>query len=90
MLSFLDLLGTIGGSILGLPGIFGVAFGMMTRNWLLGGSIGGLIGLLSAWLMGGSHSTYVPLTVTEYVVAITVGILAGLTGSAIRRRGATV
>ncbi|MFD2857953.1 hypothetical protein ACFSZS_28850 [Seohaeicola zhoushanensis] len=46
--------------------------------------------MLSAWLMGGSHSTYVPLTVTEYVVAITVGILAGLTGSAIRRRGATV
>ncbi|WP_370285120.1 hypothetical protein [Pseudooceanicola nanhaiensis] len=90
MLSFLDLLGTIGAAIIGLPGILGLATGMITRNWIIAAAGGGLIGLISPMLVGGAHSTYVPVTVTEYVVSIIVGLLAGLTGCAVRRKGATV
>ncbi|MGR3792981.1 hypothetical protein [Vannielia sp. SX4] len=90
MLSLLDLLGTIGGSILGLPGILGTAFGMMTRNWFVAAGLGGITGLLSPLVLGGSHSTHVPITLTEYAVSITVGLIAGLVGCAIRHKGATV
>lgn len=90
MLSFLDLLGTIGASVLGLPGIIGVALGMATRNWLLAAGLGGLIGLLAPMLLGGSHSTHVPVTVLEYAIGMIIGVLAGLLGCAIRHKGATV
>lgn len=90
MLGFLDTLGTIGASVLGLPGIFGVAVGMMTRNWLLAGGGGGLIGLFAPMLLGGSHSTHVSISMTEYVISITVGVLASLLGCAIRHKGALV
>ncbi|SIO30181.1 hypothetical protein [Vannielia litorea] len=90
MLNILDLLGTIGGSILGLPGILGTALGMMTRNWLVAAGLGGLIGVLSPLILGGSHSTHVPITMTEYAVSIIVGVIAGLVGCAIRHKGATV
>lgn len=90
MLSFLDLLGTIGASILGLPGILGVALGMMTRNPILAAVLGGGVGIVSPLVLGGSHSTHVPITPLEYGVALTVGAVAGLIGCAIRRKGATV
>ncbi|WGW03637.1 hypothetical protein [Tropicibacter oceani] len=90
MISTLDLLGTIGASVLGLPGILGVALGMMTRNWILAAALGGAVGLIAPILMGGSHSTHVAITPMEYVISIVVGILAGLVGSAIRHKGATV
>lgn len=90
MLSFLDLLGTIGASILGLPGILGVALGMMTRNPMVAAILGGGVGVVSPLLLGGSHSTHVPITPLEYGVALVVGVLAGLIGCTIRRKGATV
>lgn len=90
MLNMLDLLGTIGGSILGLPGILGTAIGMSTRNWALAGALGGAVGIASPVLLGGSHSTQVAVTPLEYGMALVVGVLAGLVGCAIRRKGATV
>ncbi|MCB1341971.1 MAG: hypothetical protein KDK24_13090 [Pseudooceanicola sp.] len=86
----LDLLGTIGGSILGLPGILGMALGMATRNWALAAGLGAAIGLLTPILLGGSHSTHVPITTIEYVVSVLIGTIAGLVGCAVRRKGATV
>ena len=90
MLGFLDLLGTIGGSILGLPGILGVALGMTTRKWAIGAGLGGMIGVLAPLVLGGSHSTHVPVTAMEYTISIIIGLIAGLAGCAIRRKGATV
>lgn len=90
MISTLDLLGTIGASVLGLPGILGVALGMTTRNWILAAVMGGVVGLITPVLLGGSHSTHVAVSVTEYAIGIAVGVLAGLIGSAIRHKGATV
>lgn len=90
MISTLDLLGTIGASVLGLPGILGVALGMMTRNWILAAVMGGVVGVLAPVLLGGSHSTHVAISTLEYVVGVMVGIVAGLGGSAIRHKGATV
>lgn len=90
MLSFLDLLGTIGASVLGLPGIIGVAIGMATRKWLLAAGLGGLVGLLAPMVLGGSHSTHVAITPMEYAISILIGLLAGLVGCMIRHKGATV
>ena len=90
MISTLDLLGTIGASVLGLPGILGMALGMMTRNWMLAAAMGGVTGLLAPFLLGGSHSTHVSVSMQEYVVAITVGMLAALVGCAVRHKGATI
>lgn len=42
----LDLLGTIGGNALSLPGILGLALGMMTRNWRLAAILGGVVGVV--------------------------------------------
>ncbi|SDI85422.1 MULTISPECIES: hypothetical protein [Roseobacteraceae] len=88
MLSLLDLLGTIGGSILGLPGILGVALGMTTRNWIIAMILGGVIGVLTPIILGGHHSAHVPITTLEYSVSTVIGIIAGLVGCAIRRKGA--
>ncbi|MET4103553.1 hypothetical protein ABIE58_002995 [Roseovarius sp. MBR-78] len=41
MFSMLDLIGTIGANVLGLPGILGVSLGLMTRNWILAAVMGG-------------------------------------------------
>lgn len=90
MLGLLDLLGTIGGSILGLPGILGIALGMTTRKWALAAGFGAAIGLLTPVLLGGSHSTHVPITTVEYVVSVLIGAIAGLAGCVVRRKGATV
>ncbi|MCT4371051.1 hypothetical protein CLG85_012275 [Yangia mangrovi] len=86
----LDLLGTIGGSILGLPGILGVALGMTTRNWIVAMILGGAIGVLSPLVLGGHHSAHVPITTLEYSVSTIIGLLAGLVGCAIRHKGARV
>lgn len=90
MLGLLDLIGTIGASALGLPGILGVGLGMTTRNPIIAAGLGGLAGVVSPLLLGGSHSTHVPITPLEYIVALIVGMTAGLVGCAIRRKGATV
>lgn len=88
MLGMLDLLGTIGGNILSLPGIVGLALGMATRNWLLAVIMGGLVGLLQTYLFGGTHPGHV--TAIEVVIAVLVGMAAAVVGCAIRHKGATV
>ncbi|WP_392664232.1 hypothetical protein [Amaricoccus sp. B4] len=88
MLGMLDLLGTIGGNILSLPGIVGLALGMATRNWLFAAIMGGLVGVLETYLFGGTHPGHV--TVIEVAVAVLVGMAAGVVGCAIRHKGATV
>lgn len=90
MISTLDLLGTIGASVLGLPGILGMALGMATRNWIVAAVLGGAMGLIAPVLLGGSHSTHVAVSMGEYAIGIAVGILSGLVGTAIRHKGTTV
>ena len=88
MLGLLDLLGTIGGNILSLPGILGVALGMMTRNIYLGASLGGVVGVMETLIFAGFSLQSVDTL--ELVVAVCVGVVAGTVGSLIRIKGATV
>jgi hypothetical protein len=90
MLSVLDLVGTIGGAVLGLPGLVGIALGMMTRRPLLALVLGAAVGFLAPVLLGGSHSTDVPVTTLEMAISVVIGVLAAQVGCVIRRRGATV
>lgn len=84
----LDILGTIGGNVLGLPGILGLALGMTTRKLWLGALLGGLVGLIETLLFAGWRFSHVePL---ELAIALVVGVLAGSLGSAIRLKGSTV
>ncbi|SDK28792.1 hypothetical protein [Aliiruegeria lutimaris] len=84
----LDILGTIAGNILSLPGIFGLALGMMTRNLLLAAIFGAVIGVIETYIFAGfDFSQAEPL---ELTIAICVGVVAGCVGRAIRVRGATV
>ncbi len=84
----LDLLGTIGGNVLGLPGILGVALGMMTRKLWLGALMGGVVGVLETLIFAGWQFAHVETL--ELIVAIIVGLCAGTVGTAIRLKGATV
>ncbi|WP_425038628.1 hypothetical protein [Primorskyibacter sp. S187A] len=79
----LELLGTIGGNVLSLPGILGLAVGMMTRNIVLAAILGGVVGLGEAFLFG-------DLAAMELGVSVLVGVIAASLGSLIRRKGATV
>ena len=81
----LELLGTIGGNILSLPGVLGLALGMMTRNPVLAACLGGVVGLAEALLFGGL--SLANIGGLELVLSVVVGVLAGLVGSAIRRKG---
>ncbi|TMV05620.1 hypothetical protein FGK63_16385 [Ruegeria sediminis] len=84
----LELLGTIGGNILSLPGILGLALGMMTRNFALAGALGGLVGVLETLLF--AKFNFGNIEMLELTVAILVGIAAGTLGCAIRIKGTTV
>ena len=84
----LEILGTIGGNILSLPGILGLALGMMTRNAILACLMGGTIGLIEVFLFGGL--SFVGSGGLEIVVSVFVGILSGSLGCYIRRKGAAV
>ncbi|MEX0308356.1 MAG: hypothetical protein AB3N12_13310 [Ruegeria sp.] len=84
----LELLGTIGGNVLGLPGILGLALGMMTRQLWLGALLGGLVGLIAPLLFAGWQFSHVGAM--ALIIAIIVGVCAGSLGTAIRRKGATV
>ncbi|NVO56758.1 hypothetical protein HW561_13275 [Rhodobacteraceae bacterium B1Z28] len=83
----LDFLGTIGGNVLGLPGILGLALGMMTRRLWLGAVMGGLVGVLETLLFAGWQFAHVGTL--ELMIAIAVGVCAGTLGSVIRLKGAT-
>ncbi len=84
----LDLLGTIGGNVLGLPGILGIALGMMTRKLWLGALMGGVVGVLETLIFAGWQFAHVETL--ELIVAIVVGLCAGTVGTAIRLKGATI
>lgn len=84
----LELLGTIGGNILGLPGILGLALGMMTRKIWLGASLGGFVGVVETLIF--AHWRFENIETMELLIAIVVGVLAGCVGCAIRLKGATV
>lgn len=84
----LEILGTIGGNILSLPGILGLALGMLTRNFLFAGIMGGLVGIGETLIF--AKMSFANIEPIELIVAIIVGIAAGCLGSAIRRKGTTV
>lgn len=84
----LEILGTIGGNILSLPGILGLAIGMMTRNVGLAAILGGVIGIFETLILTGFDFSKVEIL--DLSIAICVGIAAGLMGSGIRRIGASV
>lgn len=84
----LEILGTIGGNILSLPGILGVAIGMMTRNVGLAAILGGVIGILETLIF--DDFDFARIEMLDLSIAVCVGIAAGLMGSGIRRLGASV
>ncbi|WP_170773424.1 hypothetical protein [Ruegeria lacuscaerulensis] len=84
----LELLGTIGANIISLPGILGLALGMMTRNPLLGAVMGGVVGVAETLIF--AHWSFANFGTGELLIAVVVGMCAGALGSAIRIKGATV
>lgn len=84
----LNLLGTIGGNVLSLPGIFGLALGMTTRRWIVGAGLGFLVGIVETLLFAGF--SFAKIDMLELVVAVCVGVAAGVMGSLIRIKGTTV
>ncbi len=84
----LEILGTIGGNILSLPGILGLAIGMMTRNAVLAAILGGLIGVIETLIFDGFDFARVEML--DLSIAISVGIAAGLVGCGVRRIGSSV
>ena len=84
----LEILGTIAGNILSLPGIVGLALGMMTRNIVVAAVLGAGIGAFETFIFaGGSFAAAEPM---ELAIAIGVGILFACLGCLIRLKGATV
>lgn len=83
----LEILGTIGGNILSLPGILGLALGMTTRKLWLGAALGGLVGVLETLVFAGFRFSQVETL--ELLIAILVGVCAGSLGTGIRRKGTT-
>lgn len=84
----LQILGMIGANMLSLPGILGLAFGMMTRKWGFAAFGGALIGLLEALLF--AKFDFSQIDAVEMVISILIGIIACLVGCAIRRKGVLI
>lgn len=84
----LDILGTIGGNILSLPGILGFALGMMTRSLPLAAAVGAVVGIAETLIFAGFELTRVGSL--ELLVAVAVGVIAGSLGCLFRQKGATV
>lgn len=83
----LEILGIIGGNILSLPGIVGLALGMMTRNILLGAILGGVVGVVETVLF--AKFNIASIEMIDLGIAIMVGVAAGTVGSLIRIKGTT-
>ena len=81
----LDLLGTIGGNVLSLPGVLGFALGLLTRNLAVAAILGGLVGVAETLIF--ADMSFALVEPVELIVAMVVGVLAGLLGSAVRRKG---
>ena len=84
----LEFIGTIVGNILSLPGILGLALGLMTRNPVLGAVLGALVGLAEVFAFSGF--SLANSSGLEIAMSVLVGVVFGSLGSAIRRKGATV
>ena len=84
----LELLGTIAGNILSLPGVLGFAVGMTTRNLALAAILGGIVGLGEALVFGGF--SIAAIGTLELTISVSIGILFGALGSLTRRKGTTV
>jgi len=84
----LDILGTVGGNALSLPGILGLALGMMTRNILLATILGGLVGIAETLIF--VRFQLAQVEALDLTIAILVGLSAGAVGCLIRIKGATV
>lgn len=84
----LEILGTIGANIVSLPGILGLALGMMTRRLALAATLGGIVGIVETFIF--ANFQLGNIVMLELVVAILVGVMAGALGCAIRIKGATV
>ena len=84
----LELLGTVAGNILSLPGILGFAFGMMTRSLPVAAILGAIIGVGEEVIFAGfALGEAAPL---ELAISALVGVIFALLGSLTRRKGATV
>ena len=84
----LNLLGTIGGNVLSLPGILGLALGMTTRNWVVGTGLGAAVGIVETLIFAGFKLA--EINMLEFVIAVLVGMAAGALGTGIRVIGTTV
>lgn len=84
----LNLLGTIAGNILSLPGILGLAVGMMTRNLILASGMGAVVGIAETLIF--ADFAMANVDTLELIVSVLVGLLAGMVGCAIRIKGTTV
>lgn len=85
MLDILETLGMIGGNVIGIPGILGLALGMTTRNFALGALMGAIVGLVETLVFVKFH--YTQIEMQELTISILVGVAAGLLGTAIRHKG---
>lgn len=84
----LNLLGTIGGNVLSLPGILGLALGMTTRNWMIGAGLGAAVGIIETFVFAGFK--FAEINALELGIAVVVGMAAGAMGTGIRIIGTTV
>lgn len=84
----LNLLGTIAGNILSLPGILGLALGLTTRNYVVAAVLGAIVGAGETMLFAKFQAANIDFL--ELFVAVAVGILAAAVGCAIRIKGTTV
>ena len=84
----LEFLGTVGANIISLPGILGLALGMMTRRVWLGALMGGIVALLQTVIF--AHGSFAQVNTFDLLIAVVIGLCAGSLGSAIRIKGATV
>ncbi len=84
----LEILGTIAGNVLSLPGILGFALGMMTRRLSVGIILGVIVGIAKTYLFAGMSLS--SAETVELAVAIGVGAVFGALGTLVRRQGATI
>lgn len=84
----LELFGTIAGNVLSLPGVLGLALGMLTRKPALAAILGALVGLTEAMIF--ANFNIATIGALELSTSVVVGVIAASIGSVIRQRGATV
>jgi hypothetical protein len=84
----LEILGTIAGNVLSLPGILGLALGMMTRTPVFGAIAGVIVGIAQTLVF--AHMSFSAIAPLDLIISVIVGGAAGTVGSLVRRKGASV